>query len=117
MQARMIRRAMRDNGKGNPETRLEVGDIHDHPQAYLLVRNGMGIPHDEECRKACGMSEEQIQRAIRAMNRAEKGIHPDDFEKFDRGEIAGYRGDGSYIPGPNAATFSEEDDVDGGNEE
>lgn len=116
MQVKFIRRAWRDNGPGKPQTRIEIGDIHERHDAYLMVQAGMALPHDEECRKACGMSEEQIQKAIAAMNRAEKGIHPDDFAKFDRGEIAGYRGDGSYIPGPNAATFGDDDD-DGESEE
>lgn len=58
---------------------------------------------------ACGMTRPQIDAAIKAAERVAAGIHPDDFSRFDSGEIAGYNPDGSYIPGPNAATFDDED--------
>lgn len=36
------------------------GAVIDHPQAYLLVRNGVAEPADEECKKRAGMSSDQM---------------------------------------------------------
>ena len=50
-----------------------------------LVRNGLAIPMDDECRKACDMSQAKIDAAVAAM---EKMLHPkedeeDEFEEED----------------------------------
>jgi len=37
-----------------------------------------------------------------AQRRAAAGIHPEDFEAYDRGEMVGYFPDGSWVPGENA---------------
>jgi hypothetical protein len=108
MKAKLIRRAMRDNGPGKPETRLEIGHIHERHDAYLLVHAGMAVPEDDECRKACGMTDAQIAEVVKAQNAVSKGIAPEDYDKFHRGEILGYNEDGSYIPGPNAVPEIEE---------
>ena len=78
----------------------------DAPDAYLLVRAGAAEPADEECERAANMTPLQFEQAKRAQKRASLGIHPDDFDAFDAGEMEGYYPDGSFRPGPNA-TFSE----------
>jgi hypothetical protein len=100
---------MRDNGRGKPDTPLAVGAIIERPDAHLLVCLGMAVPDDEECRIACGLTDAQIAQAIKAQDRVSKGIEPQDYGKFDRGEIAGYREDGSYLPGPNAVDEPDEE--------
>ena len=37
-----------------------VGAVLDNPQAYLLVRNGVATPEDDECRVRAGMDTEQL---------------------------------------------------------
>ena len=68
----------------------------------MLVEMGVAVPADEECAIKAGMSHEAIRAAQNAYERLAHGIAPEDFAKFDAGEIAGYNPDGSYIPGPNA---------------
>ena len=85
-----------------PDGKKPVGTIIDHPAAYRLVRLGVAVPYDEECERAAGMNDGQVKAAQYAAKRTALGIRPDDFEAYDSGEIAGYYGDGSNIPGPNA---------------
>lgn len=87
--------------------------IHEHPHAYMLVRQGCAVPADQECADACGMTDEEMKRAQAAYERTNRGIHPDDFAKYEAGEIAGYDGNGNYIPGPNAKTFDDDEDEGG----
>lgn len=54
-----------------------AGTIINHPDAYQLVQLGMAVPHDDECRRRCGMNEEQIAAAITAQDRFEEGIVSD----------------------------------------
>lgn len=112
MKAKLIRRAMKDNGRGQPETRLEIGDVIEHKDAYQLVRLGMAVPEDDECREKCGMTEKQMQAVIKLQDKVSKGIHPSDYAKYDAGEISGYDEQGNYLPGPNAAVFGEDEDED-----
>ena len=117
MKAKLIRRAMQDNGFGNPQTRLEKGAVIDHPHAYQLVGLGMCVPADDECALACGMDEKQMAAVIKAQDAVSKGIHPSDYAAFYAGEMVGYDEHGNFIPGPNASTFGddeEDDDDDGG---
>jgi hypothetical protein len=80
----------------------KVGGVVDHPDAYRLVQMGVAVPGDEKCAVAAGMSDAQIAAAQQAAERLRRGIHPSDFAAFDAGLMAGYNGDGSHIPGPNA---------------
>jgi hypothetical protein len=64
---------------------------------------GVAEPVDDECRTRANRTPEQMAAAAHAYERTRLGIHPEDFEKFDAGEIVGYNADGSYIPGPVAA--------------
>ncbi len=86
------------------------GTIIAHPKVFRLVQMGVAIPEDDFCTNAANMNVAQISVAEKAYERVSKGIHPEDYDKYDRGEIAGYNPDGSYIPGPNAATFGDEDE-------
>lgn len=86
-----------------PDGKIPVGKVIDRPDAYRLVELGVADPEDEECRKRAGMSSEQIRAAKYAAKRTALGVGPEDFEAYDSGEMRGYKKDGSFIPGPNAA--------------
>lgn len=86
---------------------LEVGALVENPDAYMLVRLGVAVPFDDECKLAANMTNGQMDAAQAAHRRVSLGIHPDDYAAFDAGQMLGYDEDGSWIPGPNAI---EEDD-------
>jgi len=103
MQCRLLRRL-----KWSPspvrQGYAEPGTVIDHPDSWLLVLNGDAEPADEECDQRTGFSgwsDERKQAVLKHRERMAAGIHPDDFDAYDRGEIAGYNPDGSAIPGPN----------------
>lgn len=93
-----------------------AGTLLDHPQAYVLVRMGVAEPADEECERRADRSPAQLAEAAHAAERTAKGIHPDDFAKFDAGEITGYAPNGDYTPGPNFPGKDEEEEEDDGDE-
>lgn len=93
-----------------PDSKIPAGTIIEHPDAYRLVRLGAAEPADEECQRAASVSPIQFQRAVAAQRRAAAGIHPEDFDAFDAGEMVGYYPDGSHIPGPNASHFRSDDE-------
>lgn len=41
-------------------------DVHPETNCVALVRNGEAVPLDDECRKACSMTQAQIEAAVRA---------------------------------------------------
>lgn len=86
------------------------GAVVNNPKSFRLVQQGMCEPADEECRIRANMSPERMKLAQNAFGRLAAGIHPDDFDRYDRGEMLGYNADGSDIPGPNAVTFDDVDD-------
>lgn len=99
-----------NNGNGcvdYPDSIIPAGTIIDRPDSYLLVQAGAAIPDDDECEKAAAMTPRAMELAQRAQLRAAAGIHPEDFEAFDSGEMIGYYPDGSPIPGPNAEETEE----------
>ena len=75
---------------------------------------GQADADDDECRSKTRQTEEQRAATLHAAARLAAGITFEDYEKFDRGWIVGYNGDGSYRPGPNwseyAATVAAADD-------
>ena len=104
--------AAKQRGERYTETlfvKAPAGTVIKDPKAYMLVRMGIAIPADDECRERAGMTEEKMKAAIHAQRRTAAGIHPDDFAAYDCGEMVGYNGDGSYKPGPNAPKPSEEE--------
>ena len=96
-----------------PDSRIPIGTIVDNPEAWLLVQMGAAVPVDEECEQAANMTQHQMDKAQHSQRRASAGIHPDDFEAFDAGEIDGYYPDGTCRPGPNASHFRDDDNEDG----
>lgn len=98
------------NGGIRPVRLWKIGSIIDHPDSYILVRQGIAEPADEECRDKAAVSPEQFARAKHAYERQRRGIHPNDFGRYDRGEISRVRPDGSYEPGPNAHLATDDDD-------
>ena len=92
----------------------KVGAIVDHPKAWKLVKLGICDPVDDECEEWARMTPEKAARAKQAAKRVAAGIHPDDYELFDRGEIVGYNPDGSYKPGPNWPEYESGDTTEGG---
>ncbi len=115
MKARMIVEGKADPfypDKAKRGTMLPVGEIIDHPKAYMLVRCGTAVPADEECRVKAHRSEQQMQEAQLHQTAVAKGIHPDDLDAFFSGRMTGYHPDGSSIPGPNAVAEEEYDDDD-----
>lgn len=70
---------------------------------WMAVKCGWADPVDDECDAMSGrMSRERLDAAQRAYTRVAKGIHPEDAEAFDAGEILGYDPlTGDYIKGPN----------------
>lgn len=86
------------------------GAVVNHPMAYRLVRQGICEPADDECKLKANMTPARMVSAQHAYGRLERGIHPDDFGRYDRGELEGYNADGSDIPGPNAVTFDDVED-------
>lgn len=83
-----------DSSDGSPKT---TGTIIDHPKAFRLVQMGVAVPEDDECRDRAGMTPERMEQAKLAYERADKGIHPDDFDDFDSGAMSGYDAEGSPI--------------------
>lgn len=90
-----------------------VGTVIDHVQAWMLVANLDADAADDECeervkvhRMKCNSTTDlKLARA-----RLEAGIHPDDFEAFDAGEMVGYDPEtGDPIPGPNADDDEDDD--------
>ena len=89
------------NGAMQPVAFWKLGTILDHPQAYMLVRQGCAEPADDACAQRAARSPEQQRAAQHAYERLTRGIVPEDFSKYDAGIITGYEPDGSYTPGPN----------------
>ncbi|WP_455387494.1 hypothetical protein [Petrachloros mirabilis] len=90
-----------------PDSVIPAETELDWPDCHLLVLAGVALPLDEECEIAANMTPRQMELAQRAARRAAFGIHPEDFEAFDSGEMIGYYEDGSPIPGPNAEESEE----------
>lgn len=80
-----------------------AGTILDDPNCWLLVLMGQAVPADEECEQKTARPPEVVARAEYAADRLSKGIHPDDFERYDRGELVGYDANGNEILSPEAA--------------
>lgn len=78
-----------------------AGAIVDNPRAFRLVQNGVAEPADEECEVRVSMTAEELAEAQQAQRRVAAGIHPEDYEAFDAGLMAGYDEDGHHVPGPN----------------
>ena len=78
-----------------------VDSIIDDPKAYRLVQMGVAEPADDECRKRAAMSPDEMKKAQSHQEMVAKGIQPEDYERYQDGEILGYDEEGNDIPGPN----------------
>lgn len=89
-----------------------AGAIIDDTECWRIVMMGQAVPADEECELATQRTPEQVAQAEYAADRLAKGIHPDDFARYDRGELIGYNADGTDILSPEALAKleSEEDE-------
>ena len=62
-------------------------DVHPETTCVALVRNGEAVPLDDECRKACSMTQAQIEAAVRANHKLyspeETPTEDDDDEQDD----------------------------------
>jgi len=102
MQAELISDQRTLNPATGKELPMPAGTIITHPDAFRLVQMGIAKPHDNECLVACGeRTAEETARTEHAARRLAACIAPEDFSRFDAGEIVGYNADGSDIPGPN----------------
>lgn len=52
------------------------GYVIDHPDAWRLVRCGVAIPEDDECRVAADMTEEQMKAAQASYAMTVEGLQP-----------------------------------------
>lgn len=82
------------------------GTIITAPDAFRLVQIGIAVPADDECRERCGMTEHDIAARVLRYESTHKGIWPEDRQRFEDGELAGYakdeKGNIVDVPGPNA---------------
>jgi hypothetical protein len=106
MKARLVYSAKASSRHDQAGEELPAGTVIDHPQAYILVRNGHAEPADDECRIKANMTPDQLAAAQRNYPAIAKGITPDDRADFFAGKMDGYNPDGTKIPGPNAVDDS-----------
>jgi hypothetical protein len=107
MQCRLIRNMDGDASAEYPTGVRPAGTIlssppHKRIDIVLLAQMGCAEPADAECERAANMTPERMAAAQYAYDRTNLGIAPEDFEAYDAGLMAGYRPDGTWIPGPNA---------------
>lgn len=87
---RDMRSSKRDAQSGRREPQ-PAGTIVDHPDAYRLVQMGVAEPFDDECRSKCNRTPERMQDAQAMAERTRLGVHPEDFEPYERGWMVGYK--------------------------
>lgn len=106
-------RLVKRNGRMIQRAFWKVGSVIEMPDCWMAVQMGWAEPADEECNLASGcMTREELDAAQKAYIKTNLGIHPEDYEKFDNGEILGYSPTGGYIPGPNFHQMKNEDSED-----
>lgn len=84
-----------------------AGSIIEDERAYRLVQMGVAEPADEDCEARAAMTPAQMKEAQRRQAIFAQGIQPEDYDRFENGEILGYDENGEDIPGPN---YQEDDD-------
>jgi hypothetical protein len=89
------------------------GTVFTASDCFRLVELGVAVPHDDECMALfADRTEAQIAATEHAARRLSAGIDPEDFARFDAGELLGYTADGFDIPGPNAKAIPDTDEDD-----
>lgn len=61
-----------------------AGTMIDHPDSWQLCNFGMAIPADDECQARCGMTDDQLNVAIAAQERMQKGIGAYDVPELQK---------------------------------
>lgn len=90
-----------------------AGSIIDDADSFRLVELGVARPHDDECVALfADRTAQQAAAAEHAARRLSAGILPEDFARYDAGELLGYDRHGNDIPGPNAKPQTDEEDED-----
>lgn len=84
-----------------PRGIIPKGTERDTPRGHRLCQMGIAEPVDDECRIACGKSQDQLEAAQEAYPMLEAGIIEEDREAYKAGALTGYNPDGSWIEGPN----------------
>lgn len=87
------------------------GTLIDDPQCWRIVLMGQAEAADDECREKTAQTPEQRAATLHAGKRLAAGIDPEDFDKYDAGEILGYDAAGNYVPGPNWRDEKQESDT------
>jgi len=95
--------------KRDGRTFAPIGTVLDDPDCWRIVAMGNARPADDECAETVIRTPVQQAKAEHAAERLSKGIHPDDFGRYDRGELLGYDANGNDIPGPNAIAEADEE--------
>lgn len=83
------------------------GSVLDDPQCFWIVLLGQAEAWDEECAERTKCPPEVLEQRLHAARRLAAGIDPDDYPLYDAGYIAGYDGEGRFVPGPNWAAYQE----------
>jgi len=109
MKCRLIRDMACDPCQEFPDGIKPRGSEIEHADAWRLVRRGVAEPADSECARKANMSQESLEQAAYAYERADRGIIPEDFAAYDAGIMDGYNSDGSWIPGPNYDKWQREE--------
>lgn len=89
------------------------GTIRDCKWSVEWCLRGMAEPADTECLLGTGLTDQELKVQQHKYGRMAAGIHPDDFDLYDRGVISGYEevdGQTAYLPGPNYAAWKAEQD-------
>lgn len=113
MKAKLIRevqRLVRDYDRRTRKRRLRIevvppGTAIAGRNVHLLCLQGIAVPLDAECRALVKMTDAEIETAAKAYEKIDRGIHPEDYDAFERRLMAGYKPDGtegdSWIHGPD----------------
>lgn len=98
-------------GPSHPQSgaMLPVGTILDHPDAYWLVLQGCAEPADEECSTKAPVTPQLQAQRLDAYLMTAAGITPEDREAWQRGFMRGYNPDGTWIRGPNADEYDQQE--------
>lgn len=112
MKCELIRDMRCDPDDEFPDGVKPKGTIIDHHQAWILVRQGVAKPADQECADKAGVSPLQLAVKAKAYDRVAKGIHPDDYKAYNAGFMDGYNADGTWKPGPNHAEYLQQQAIE-----
>lgn len=88
----------------------ERGHVIHHWDAHKLVRQGVAVPNDKDCARRVGMSDDALEKVQKSYERAARGIDPDDWGAYERGEMDGYNEHGHPTLNGKPVQLEYEDD-------